>query len=166
MLTSARNLFSRCVSVDLEIDPRTAKIFAFAAVHSEGEGTIVFRQGRLEEALDRLEVFAGDADFPIGHNIIRFDLPHLVAARPRLAALGRRPIDTLWLNPLAFPRNPYHRLVKHHHDGRLQAGHVNDPELDARLVFEVLGNQLDAFGQLASEAPDAVAAYLSIGVEL
>jgi ATP-dependent DNA helicase RecQ len=36
--------------------------------------------------------------------------------------LGAAPIDTLWLNPLAFPRNPYHHLVKHYQDGRLQAG--------------------------------------------
>ena len=158
-MAMADDLLSRCVAVDLEVDPRTARIFAFAAVRGEGEDKLVFRRGKLEEALDRLEAFAGDADFLAGHNIIHFDLPHLAAVRPRLAALGRRPIDTLWLNPLAFPRNPYHRLVKHHQDGRLQAGHVNDPELDARLVFEVLGNQLDAFRQLARDAPDAVAAY-------
>ena len=69
------------------------------------------------------------------------------------------PIDTLWLNPLAFPRNPYHHLVKHYHDGRLATGHVNDPELDARLVFVVLANQLDALGKLGSDAPDALTAY-------
>ena len=40
--------------------------------------------------------------------------------RPRLAKLAEAPIDTLWLNPLAFPRNPYHHLVKHYHDGRLR----------------------------------------------
>lgn len=51
MLTSARDLLSRCVAVDLEVDPRTAKIFAFAAVRSEGEDKVVFRQGKLEEAL-------------------------------------------------------------------------------------------------------------------
>lgn len=71
----------------------------------------------------------------------------------------RSPIDTLWLNPLAFPRNPYHHLVKHYHDGRLATGHVNDPERDARLVFEVLANQLDALGQLGRDAPDALTAY-------
>nr|WP_243645085.1 RecQ family ATP-dependent DNA helicase [Rhodovulum euryhalinum] len=102
---------------------------------------------------------AAGHDHLLGHNILRFDLPHLAAARPRLAALGPAAIDTLWLNPLAFPRNPYHHLVKHYHDGRLQAGHVNDPELDARLVFEVLANQIEALGRLAAEAPDALAAY-------
>ncbi|TCS59610.1 ATP-dependent DNA helicase RecQ [Primorskyibacter sedentarius] len=76
-----------------------------------------------------------------------------------MAKLAEAPIDTLWLNPLAFPRNPYHHLVKHYHDGRLLSGHVNDPEADARLVFDVLGNQLDAFRAMNAHAPDAVAAY-------
>ncbi len=113
----------------------------------------------MEPALDRLETASADVDHLIGHNILRHDLPHLAAARPRLAKLTRSPIDTLWLNPLAFPRNPYHHLVKHYHDGRLQAGHVNDPELDARLVFQVLDNQLAALERLNGEEPDAITAY-------
>ncbi|WP_216597747.1 RecQ family ATP-dependent DNA helicase [Loktanella sp. 3ANDIMAR09] len=95
----------------------------------------------------------------IGHNILRHDLPHLLAIRPRLARLAEAPIDTLWLNPLAFPRNPYHHLVKHYHDGRLLSGHVNDPEADARLVFDVLRNQVEAFRALDARSPHVVAAY-------
>ncbi len=109
--------------------------------------------------METLEKRAGAYRHLIGHNIIRFDLPHLVANRPNLSRLGQAPIDTLWLNPLAFPRNPYHHLVKHHHDGRLNAGHVNDPELDARLVFEVLGNQLTALAETARRAPDALVTF-------
>ncbi|WP_323772401.1 RecQ family ATP-dependent DNA helicase [Antarctobacter sp.] len=110
-------------------------------------------------ALDRLEADLGETRHLIGHNILRHDLPHLAAMRPRLGPLAKAPIDTLWLNPLAFPRNPYHRLVKHHHDGRLLSGHVNDPEADARLVFEVLENQFDAFRTLNVKAPSTIAAY-------
>lgn len=138
------SLVDRCLSIDLEVDPGQAKIFAFAAVRNQDEKKVVFRNGNREAALDRLEQLAGEADFLLGHNIIRFDLPHLAAVRPRFAGLAAKPIDTLWLNPLAFPSNPYHHLVKHHHDGRLQAGHVNDPELDARLVLKVLANQIAA----------------------
>ena len=50
-------------------------------------------------------------------------------------------VDTLRLNPLAFPRNPYHHLVKHYQDGQLKRGRRNDPELDARLTLEVFANQ-------------------------
>ena len=105
----------------------------------------------LEAGLDRLEGSLAGASHLLGHNIIRHDLPHLLAKRPGLAEVCGSAIDTLWLNPLAFPRNPYHHLVKHYHDGRLQAGHVNDPELDARLVFDVLRNQLAALVQQSTE---------------
>ena len=54
-------------------------------------------------------------------------------------------MDTLRLNPLAFPRNPYHHLVKHYQDGGLKRGRINDPELDARLALEVFHDQLRAF---------------------
>ncbi|WP_246003883.1 RecQ family ATP-dependent DNA helicase [Histidinibacterium lentulum] len=141
------------------MNPATARIFAFAAVRGEGGPALVHGKGSLGEALEQLDRFCAGADHVIGHNILRHDLPHLVANRPRLASLAEAAIDTLWLNPLAFPRNPYHHLVKHHVDGRLQAGHVNDPELDARLVFEVFRNQVDAFETLARERPDALTAY-------
>ena len=151
--------FPRSVSIDLEVDPARAEILDFAAVFSDDRTAIRAKGHGLEQALDRLEASVGAETFLLGHNIIRHDLPHLVARRPQLAALFTEPIDTLWLNPLAFPRNPYHHLVKHYHDGRLQAGHVNDPELDARLVLEVLSNQLLALRQQAVDQPDAIAAY-------
>lgn len=159
MTEKNRAFLDSCLSVDLEIDPRTARLMSFAGVASNGTAVVVHRRGDAGPALASLEDRAGDFTHLIGHNILRFDLPHLVANRPDLARLGAAPIDTLWLNPLAFPRNPYHHLVKHHHDGRLNAGHVNDPELDARLVFEVLGNQLEALGEMAHRAPDALTAF-------
>ena len=62
----------------------------------------------------------------------------------------------LRLSPLAFPRNPYHHLVKHYHDGGLKRGQVNDPELNARLALEVFGDQRQA---LREAAPDLLAAW-------
>lgn len=153
------SLVDRCLSIDLEVDPGKAQIFAFAAVRRTDQKKVVFRNGNREAALDRLEDLASEAEFLLGHNIIRFDLPHLAAVRPHLAELATKAIDTLWLNPLAFPRNPYHHLVKHHHDGRLQVGHVNDPELDSCLVLEVLANQIAAFATLAKETPAALIAH-------
>ena len=154
-----RPLLQRCISLDLEVDPSTAKIFAFAAVRDDDREPILAKRNNLKAALDRLELEAAGAEHLLGHNILRHDLPQLAAVRPKLASLSRSAIDTLWLNPLAFPRNPYHHLVKHYHDGRLQAGHVNNPELDARLVFQVLRNQLDALVKLNAEQPEAVTAY-------
>ncbi|WP_416236531.1 RecQ family ATP-dependent DNA helicase [Pseudorhodobacter sp.] len=130
-----------------------------AAVRAADGERVAHKSGPLETGLDRLEVLCQGVDHLIGHNILRHDLPYLVANRARLARLGAAPIDTLWLNPLAFPRNPYHHLVKHYQDGRLQAGHVNDPEMDARLVLQVLIDQLEAFARLGDEMPDALLAY-------
>lgn len=152
-------LLSRCLAVDLEVDPSTARVFAIAAVRHDDRSVLNTRGEPSVRQLDNLEAAIGDVDHPIGHNFLSHDMQHLIAARPRLARMMDAPIDTLWLNPLAFPRNPYHHLVKHYQDGRLAKGHVNDPELDARLVFEVLANQLDAFATLKKTQPDALAAY-------
>ncbi len=149
-------LLERCLSVDLEVDPKKAVIFDLAAVRDGSGPAVVAGKGRLAQSLDKLEAALKTTSHIIGHNILRHDIEHLLAARPRLRDKIMAPIDTLWLNPLAFPRNPYHHLVKHHHDGRLQAGHVNDPELDARLVFEVLANQIEA---LKAQPPDLLLAW-------
>jgi ATP-dependent DNA helicase RecQ len=153
------DVLSRSVSIDLEVDPEKAKIFALAAVTQDSDGKKVVAKNNIEAALTELDTFCQGFDHVIGHNILRHDLPYLAAASPRFAALAQAPIDTLWLNPLAFPRNPYHHLVKHYQDGRLQTGHVNDPEFDARLVFEVLENQIGAFSELNRKSPDTLTAY-------
>ncbi|WP_187394073.1 RecQ family ATP-dependent DNA helicase [Oceaniovalibus sp. ACAM 378] len=137
-----------------------------AAVPFGGGLAIVTSKGSIKQSLDQIEKALAKTPHVIGHNILRHDIEHLLAARPRLAAKMAAPIDTLWLNPLAFPRNPYHHLVKHYHDGRLQAGHVNDPEQDARLVFEVLQNQIDALTELAEQSPDTLLAYHYLATRL
>lgn len=152
-------ILSRCLSIDLEVDPKEARIFAFAAVPKDDGVGIVHRKGDPNAALEKLDLFCAGFAHVIGHNILRHDLPHLMAVSPRFAKLADGAIDTLWLNPLAFPRNPYHHLVKHYHDGRLQTGHINDPEFDARLVFDVLRNQIEAFVSLNTSSPETTMAY-------
>ena len=105
----------------------------------------------MARALARLDELADGADFLLGHNLIDFDLPHLCVANPGLRLLNLPAVDTLRLNPLAFPRNPYHHLVKHYQDGSLIKGRLNDPDLDARLVLEVFDNQQRAFRETAPE---------------
>jgi ATP-dependent DNA helicase RecQ len=74
-----------CVSIDLEVDPKSARLFAFAAVR--GEAAMVHKGAALDPALDRLEAFCDGAAHLVGHNILRHDLPYLVANRARLAGL-------------------------------------------------------------------------------
>ena len=137
-----------CVAIDLEVNPKTAKIFAMAAVRQNPIEKTVVRNRKTSYFLQKLDAMIRPSNYLIGHNILKFDLQHLTATHPGAAKYFERSIDTLWLNPLAFPRNPYHHLVKHYQDGRLMGGHKQDPEQDALLVFEVFGNQLEAFGKL------------------
>jgi hypothetical protein len=138
-------LTPRCVSIDLEIGIRDLRIHRFAAVRGDTGQSMTYEKGDLGKALARLDDFADGAAFLLGHNLVAFDAPHLEAARPDMRLLRLPRVDTLRLNPLAFPRNPYHHLVKHYQDGQLKRGRLNDPGLDARLTLEVFGDQKRAF---------------------
>ena len=134
---------SRCVSIDLEVATQTERIRSFAGERPDSGGSVVFPEGgrSFDQALADLDDLADGANFVLGHNLIKFDLRHLRAANPGLRLLQMPVVDTLWLNPLAFPRNPYHRLVKHYQDGQLTRERRNDPKLDAELALRVFGDQ-------------------------
>ncbi|MYG39717.1 MAG: RecQ family ATP-dependent DNA helicase [Nitrospira sp. SB0677_bin_15] len=149
----------RCLSLDLEVGIRDRRIHAFAAVRSDSDQPLIFRGGDLAAALAKLDDFAADADFLLGHNLIAFDLLHLAAARSDLRVLTLPAVDTLKLNPLAFPRHPYHHLVKHYQDGQLKRGRLNDPELDARLTLEVFHDQWRVLQDITRNAPDRLLAW-------
>ena len=149
----------RCLSLDLEVGVRDRRIRAFAALRADTGGRLVFRGGDLAVALKKLDALAEGAAFLLGHNLIAFDLPHLAAAKPDLRLLSVPAVDTLRLNPLAFPRNPYHHLVKHYQDGQLKRGRLNDPELDARLALDLFGDQRRALERVVRETPNLIAAW-------
>ena len=146
----------RCLSLDLEVGKADSRIHALAGVRADTGRRFVFSGGDLASALAKLDDLADGASFVLGHNLIAFDLPYLAAAKPDLRLLKLPTIDTLRLSPLAFPRNPYHHLVKHYQDGGLRRGQLNDPELDARLALEVFGDQRQA---LREAEPDLLAAW-------
>jgi ATP-dependent DNA helicase RecQ len=159
---SVRSLCARCVSVDLEVSRHDGRIFHLAAVRGDSERGFEHRvrdAADLQRALDRLDAFAEDADFVLGHNLIAFDLPQLAAVRADLRLLAMPRLDTLRLNPLAFPKNPYHRLVKHYQDGQFNRVRRNDPELDARLALALFDQQQRALTALRESAPDLLAAW-------
>lgn len=151
-----------CLSIDLEVGIKDERIHSFAAVRGDNGASFVFQTGNLQDALRKLDAFSGPMAFLLGHNIIAFDAPHLAAAQPDLRLLKLPLVDTLQLNPLAFPRNPYHHLVKHYKDGQLQHGSLNDPELDARLTLEVFNDQLRAFEDLQHSAPELLLRYVRL----
>ena len=149
----------RCLSVDLEVGREDGGIHAVGAVRGDTDQRLLHSGGGLAAALAKLDELAAGADFVLGHNLIAFDLPRLEAEKSGLRLLKLPPVDTLRLSPLAFPRNPYHHLVKHYQDGGLRRGRVNDPELDARLALEVFRDQRKALREAARDLPDLLTAW-------
>ena len=153
-----KNFAPQCLSIDLEVG-RDDRIYEFSAVRGDDGRALTPGKNKVREGLAEVSDFSQGLKFLLGHNIRKFDLPHLRAAKPELELLSWPVIDTLWLNPLAFPRNPYHRLVKHYQDGQLSKGQLNDPELDARLTLDVFYDQCEAFRSLTESNPSLLAAW-------
>jgi len=143
-----------CLSLDLEVDPRNGRILKIGAWRPDS-GEFRHFGGRfdLDTALAEVDSLAVGADFMLGHNIIRHDLNLLQAAAPDLKLFALPVVDTLALSPLAFPRNPYHRLVK---DYRLLKLAVNNPLADAQRAVELFRDQRRA---LQAEPLELLRAY-------
>ena len=160
MLNKGGGIKFHCLSLDLEVSVQSGRIHSFAAVRSDSDQSLVFRgdfhHRNLTDALTKLDDLAAGADFLLGHNLINFDLPQLRAVMPELRLLDLPPLDTLHLNPLAFPRNPYHHLVKHYQDGQLKQGRLNDPYLDSQLALQLFAEQRLA---LTKATPDLLTAW-------
>ncbi len=118
-----------CCSLDLETN-ENGEIFAVGATFN---GQTFQRKAPFDirKVLREFDGFASDATSLLGHNLLCHDLPVCRAIAPDLAFLSRPVIDTLFLSPLAFPENPYHRLVKNY---KLVRDSLNDPLADARLA--------------------------------
>ena len=156
--TKADDFLSRGISIDLEVGRNDGRIHSFAAVRSDNGEFFSFSRGKLQPALKKLDQFVDGAEYLLGHNLIDFDAIHLAAADPDLRLLKLPRVDTLRLNPLCFPRNPYHHLVKHYHDGGLKRAQLNDPKLDAELALGLFQDQRQALEELQESDPNLLLA--------
>ena len=96
----------RCVSLDLEVSPEDGSLLAAAVYRPDTGDSLSMSERPSAGSLQRLERVAGGAEFLLGHNVIDFDIPHLQAFNPNLSLLKMPAVDTLRLNPLAFPPPP------------------------------------------------------------
>ena len=149
------------LSLDLEITKDSRRLVHMGAVTLSVNDVEQAFEVRLniEKALDKLNELAEQVDFVLGHNILNHDLPWLKLNSPtRESALFKIPsIDTLFLSPLAFPKNPYHRLVK---DYKLVKDSFNNPVADARLSLSIFKDQLASFEQQYESTPELIELYL------
>jgi len=148
----------RCVCIDIETphtgEPVVHKLAAFRA--DTGARVVVKGSFSAAELVSKLDDLADGAAFVLGHNVRRHDLAVLGQLYPGLSLLRLPVVDTLELSPLAFPENPYHRLVK---DYKLVGDSRNDPLRDAELALTLFLEEQAAFRALAESRPDDVALF-------
>lgn len=136
-------VFKYSVFIDLEIHPETEALLKIGAWRAN-DGASFYRSGNFvrNNSLRELLDFIENSRFVVGHNIELHDWPYLCKAEPLFEELQQRLIDTLVLNPLAFPANPYHRLVK---DYKLQRESINDPVEDCKQTAILFTDQCETF---------------------
>lgn len=140
MPTDCPAFLQRACSLDLETN-ENGEIFALGAAF--GNGALLrkapFDINRL--LLAEVDEFSAESAYLLGHNLLRHDLPICRALVPDAKFLAKPVVDTLFLSPLAFPENPYHRLVK---DYKLVRDTLNDPLADTRLAVTLFRDQWQA----------------------
>ena len=145
---SLDTLFRRALLLDLEVSHQ-GKILKIGAVL--GSETLTRSGGfHLADALGELSAMTGAAECLLGHNLIRHDLRVLRDAAAGHPLLRLPVIDTLVLSPIAFPENPYHRLVK---DYKLIRESVNDPIADARQAAVLFADEFRSLAGLQQTEP-------------
>ena len=139
----------------LDLEAAKDRIYRVGAVL---DGRIFRKEGKLStrDDLRALDEFSGHARGVLGHNILDHDLPILARLQPDLKLLNKPVIDTLFLSPLAFPENPYHRLVK---DYKLVRDAVNDPVADAGLAASVFFDQWESFRRMAASGRGEILSF-------
>ena len=141
MVDTSQHFLRNCLLLDIEINEKNI-IYSVGAVL--GDTTFQSTAGKPvdKKTLKALDAFGQGAEHILGHNIISHDIPKLLQVAPFLRILQKPAIDTLYLSPLAYPANPYHRLVK---DYQIVRDSLNDPVLDAKLAGKIFAEQWEAF---------------------
>lgn len=141
----------RCLCLDIETARTDSMILREIGAYRPDLDVRARLGGKDSNLVRELDRLSEGATFVLGHNVVAFDQPALAILYPGLA-LHRLPlIDTLELSPIAFPKNPYHRLVK---DYKLCTTTRNDPVRDAELAYELFVEQCEALRCRVEEHPD------------
>ncbi|MFU8763919.1 MAG: RecQ family ATP-dependent DNA helicase [Haliea sp.] len=143
-------------------DQAPVPIHMLGALRSGGGEELELKINRaspLDQALRSLDRMAEGADCLLGHNILAHDLPIIAQHDASLALLQLPVIDTLQLSPLAFPQNPYHRLIKGY---KLVRDSLNSPLADCRASWTLFADQAEAFRKLADHRRQEFLCYQAL----
>lgn len=153
MNTATKGQIPAVLIIDLEVDPKTDKPFKIGAFRPDS-GLFFEKAFRGEKgfhtALCEMAHLTSGLKWLMGHNILGHDLKYLKAVVPEAAWLKVPVIDTLWLSPLAFPQNPYHRLIKNH---KIISSEINSPLADCHACWQLFQDQCTAFGKSKPKSP-------------
>jgi ATP-dependent DNA helicase RecQ len=154
----------KCLIFDLETVPahdgKPERIIKIGALRPDRGEVLELATGKnTASTLRQLDALADGASFVLGHNIIDHDLPILQRVAPHLSLLQLPAIDTLRLSPLAFPQNPYHRLIK---DYKLIRDSLNSPLADCRSTLTLFLDQHQAFEHLAEVHANELISYQAL----
>ncbi len=142
---------AKCLCIDIETSRQDRMDLRELGLFRPDTDTQARISGKALGLVSRVDQLTHGATFVLGHNVVAFDQPALAMLYPNLA-LHRLPlVDTLELSPVAFPQNPYHRLIK---DYKLCTTTKNDPVRDAKLAYELFLDQGDALRKRVEEHPD------------
>lgn len=125
------------IFIDTEIEPTSKKVLDLGAVNRNWN--------KFHSPIQKdFSKFISNYEFICGHNIIEHDLKYinnLISNKNNVSF-----IDTLYLSPLLFPNNPYHKLLK---DDKLIADELNNPLNDAIKCMELLFDEVNTFNELS-----------------
>jgi len=158
MPNSCRELLQQSLLFDIEVNEKN-EVYALGAVLGDQTFQVAGTKKVDQNCLSELDSFASDARFVLGHNILNHDIPRLQQIAPALQLFSKPRIDTLFLSPLAYPANPYHRLIKNY---QIVRDSINDPVQDAMLAGQVFAEQWDALVQQFATNPDVVLLYRAL----
>lgn len=149
---------------DLEVVPpkgkQPATILMVGALRSDSGAELELKvAGDPSTVLQQLDKLSDGANFVLGHNVIAHDLPILREHSPEMGLHTLPVIDTLRLSPLAFPQNPYHRLVK---DYKLIRASLSSPLSDCHATLVLFQDQHKAFGQLNEDNRKELLCYQTL----
>lgn len=142
---------AKCLCLDIETARRDRTLLREVGAFRPDTAERARISGKAKDFVPQLNGLTQGAAFVLGHNVIAFDQPTLALLHPELTLHQLPLVDTLELSPVAFPQNPYHRLVK---DYKLCTTTRNDPVRDAELAYELFLDQGEALQKRVVEHPD------------
>ncbi|MDD2737937.1 MAG: RecQ family ATP-dependent DNA helicase, partial [Methylomonas lenta] len=146
-------LRAKCLCIDIETARQDRLQLREIGAYRPDTDVRLRLSGKATDFVSKLDRMTDGAAFVLGHNVIAFDQPALALLHPDLTLHDLPLVDTLELSPIAFPQNPYHRLVK---DYKLCTTTRNDPVRDAELAYELFMDQDQALRQRVLDHPEEV----------